>query len=92
MKILISISSIICAPIDKKKEEPKIIRYEYKQLPNNGYHFVYELSDGQIRDEFATFEEVDGELLLRITGYYSYISSDNKTHTVEYTADENGNN
>jgi hypothetical protein len=75
------------AAIDSKKEQAQVVTYKYNQLPNNGYHFAYELSDGQIRDEFATFD--DG--ILRIKGIYSYIGDDGKNYVVQYTADENGN-
>lgn len=79
---------IICAPINGNKSQPQIIKYSYRHLPNNGYHFIYELSDGQSRDEFGSFDNEAG--ILRITGIYTYIGEDNKLYTVQYTADENG--
>lgn len=84
--MLLVINLVTPAPLNDKKDQPKIVQYKFRQLPNNGYHFIYELSDGQSRDEFASFE--DG--ILRITGTYSYIGDDKKTYTVQYTADENG--
>jgi hypothetical protein len=77
-----------CAPTNKN--QVYVIKNEYKLLPNNGYHFVYELSDGQSRDELGTFEEVDGKLILRVIGRYTFYGSNNKFYTVDYTADENG--
>lgn len=56
-------------------------------MPDNAYHYLYETSDGQIKEETGSVAE-NG--ILKVVGSYSYISDDGKTYSVRYTSDENG--
>lgn len=85
--IICIFNSTVASPV---KNQAEVIVYSFRHLANNGYHFMYELSDGQSRDEFGIFEMVDGKLLLRVTRTYTYIGDDNKFYTVSYIANENG--
>lgn len=85
--ILSLFNSTFAAPV---KNQVEVVAYSFRHLANNGYHFMYELSDGQSRDELGIFENVDGKLLLQVTGTYTYVGDDSKIYTVSYTADKNG--
>lgn len=87
---LFLIECVDCAAIKQGKQQPEVLRYEFKQLPYDGYYFLYELSDGQSRSEYGYFDDVNGVLTLNIVGSYSFIGTDDKKHTVKYTANENG--
>jgi len=63
-----------------------VIRYEYEHLPDHGYRFVYELSDGQVREEEGIFDKS----VLVVNGHYAFTSTDGQEFRVDYTADENG--
>jgi Insect cuticle protein len=76
-----------CAPVDKSAE---IIKYEYEYLPDNAYRFIYELSDGQFRDEYGTFIEIGGQKVLSVKGSYGYKDESGKEIVVRYTSDSDG--
>lgn len=50
----------------------------------------YELSDGQIREERGELEQDDDAKYFKVTGFYSFIGTNGKTHRVEYTSGKNG--
>lgn len=77
------------APLDAKAS-PEVIRYEYEHLPDNAYRYVYELSDGQFKDEYGSFRQVGDQQVLVVTGSYSWKDQDGKEYRVRYTSDENG--
>jgi len=79
--LLIAIAS--SAPVDNNVE---VVRNEYKLLPDNGYHFGYELSDGQVREENGSIGE-NGDL--QVDGWFTYFE-DGKEYRVDYNADSNG--
>lgn len=68
----------------------EIVRYEYEHLPNNGYKYSFDLSDGQYRDEEGSFKKIGENLVLTVTGSYGYTGADGKQYKFRYTADENG--
>jgi hypothetical protein len=81
--------AITCAPLDNNVS-PAVVRYEYEHLPDNAYRFVYELSDGQFKDEYGSFVDVDGKKVLFVTGSYGWTDENGKEFKVRYTSDENG--
>ncbi|CAG9800239.1 unnamed protein product [Chironomus riparius] len=72
-----------CAPLDAVE----VTKQTFNKFLNQGYNFLYSLSDGQTREETGTYDE-NGNL--KIKGSYSYNGDDNKKYKVQYTADENG--
>jgi hypothetical protein len=86
--------AINALPIDSKDDpqvkslqnNPNVVHYEYNQIPNLGYKFSYELSDGQTREEFGYFGE---NLELIVEGSYSYVVG-GKTYSVNYFANKSG--
>ncbi|CRL03049.1 CLUMA_CG016210, isoform A [Clunio marinus] len=87
--IIISLitSMVICASLG---DNPEIVRYEYENLPDNGYRYLYETSDGQYKEENGSLKTVGDQQILVVTGRYSYTGDDNELYEVTYTADENG--
>ena len=77
------------APLSDDKG-PTIIRYEHQNLPDGGYSYLYELSDGQFKQEYGTFKTVGDQKVLVVTGSYSYVAADGKEYRVKYKSDENG--
>lgn len=51
---------------------------------------MYELSDGQFKDEYGRFVEIGGRKVLTISGHYGYNDADGKQIRVTYTSDEKG--
>lgn len=51
---------------------------------------MYELSDGQYKDEYGSFQQIGDQLVLVITGKYEYRDEDGKEYSVRYTSDEKG--
>ena len=88
----LAIGVCIAAPLaDTKSDEGiTIVQYEHQNLPDGGYSFLYELSDGQFKQEYGRFEKIGDELVLVVTGSYSYIGTDGKTYQVKYKSDHNG--
>lgn len=55
------------------------------------FHFRYETSDQQIRQEVAELKnEGTKDEALSVQGFYSYIGPDGKNYSVGYMADETG--
>lgn len=71
-------------------ELSQIKQYEYVNFANNSYKYSFMLSDGQSKEEFGDFREVEGKRVFFVVGNYRYIS-DNKEYSITYTADTNGN-
>lgn len=66
------------------------MRYEYEHLPDNAYSFLYELSDGQRKNEYGSFRQVGDKLVLFVKGSYTYYDDDGKEYFVRYTSDDKG--
>lgn len=66
--------------------KPQILQYEFNQIYNVGYKFLYKLSDGQSREEFGFY---DDQRIWHVEGFYSY-KVDDKEYIVNYTADKDG--
>ncbi|XP_011692965.1 PREDICTED: flexible cuticle protein 12-like isoform X1 [Wasmannia auropunctata] len=86
--ILALIAGVLAAPqgdITIVKQE------EVNNIGVGGYHFSYEQSDGQKREETAELknEGTDDEHLA-VVGSFSFVAPDGHTYRVDYTADENG--
>lgn len=78
-----------CAPLTKQTT-PEVTRYEFEQLPDNAYRFIYELSDGQFREESGYFKKQGDERILVVSGSYGWKDTDGKQYRVFYVSDENG--
>lgn len=64
---------------------------ESNNIGLGGYHFSYEQSDGQKREETAELKDEGTENeALSIVGSFSYVGPDGKTYRVDYTADKDG--
>lgn len=72
------------------KKSAEIVRYEFKNFPDNAYHYAYETSDGQFKDESGFFRLIGGSPVLTVSGSYGYIGDGGKTYKVRYTSDEKG--
>ncbi|KAG8041459.1 hypothetical protein G9C98_002752 [Cotesia typhae] len=89
--VLASVASLgLTAPAPQ--QEITIIRQEENNsIGVGGYHFSYEQSDGQKRDETAELEnEGTDDEAMKIVGSYSFVAPDGKTYRVDYTADRDG--
>jgi len=73
----------------ESNDQVKVIRYENKPWRNNKYHFVYELSDGQVREENGSLKTVDDISVVVVKGHYVFVIN-GKEYRVDYAADENG--
>ena len=68
----------------------EVVNYGYNIFPNNSYNYLYELSDGQKKEEHGYFTlDPSGNQVLNVFGFYRYFL-DNKEYKVEYTSDTNG--
>ncbi|GJQ69728.1 hypothetical protein Trydic_g22294 [Trypoxylus dichotomus] len=57
----------------------------------NGYKYLYDTSDQQLKAEVAELKNEGREdEALSVQGFYSYIGTDGKNYSVGYTADETG--
>lgn len=59
-------------------------------MPDGGYKFSYELSDGSYRSESAAQKEIGGEKVLSINGVFGFIGDDGNKYDVTYNAGEEG--
>ncbi|KAK2583295.1 hypothetical protein KPH14_009297 [Odynerus spinipes] len=95
MKTILILTALIVASIAAPQGNPNEITIVKQEEVNNigvgGYHFSYEQSDGQKRDETAELrnEGTDDEELA-VTGSFSFIAPDGHTYRVDYTADKDG--
>ncbi|KAF7381058.1 hypothetical protein HZH68_015933 [Vespula germanica] len=92
---VIILATLLVASLAAPQGNPNDITIVKQEEVNNigvgGYHFSYEQSDGQKRDETAELrnEGTDDEELA-VTGSFSFISPDGHTYRVDYTADKDG--
>lgn len=87
--LVIAVIIVERASINAKKSA-EIVRYEFQNFPDKAYHYVYETSDGQFKEESGFFRLIGGIPVLTISGSYGYIGDDGKTYKVQYTSDEKG--
>ncbi|XP_003692317.1 endocuticle structural protein SgAbd-6 [Apis florea] len=92
--ILIFVTVIVgafAAPQGNPNEITIIKQEEQNNIGVGGYHFSYEQSDGQKREETAELknEGTDDESL-DVTGSFSFTAPDGHTYRVDYTADKDG--
>uniref|UniRef100_A0A6V7KL69 Uncharacterized protein n=1 Tax=Bracon brevicornis TaxID=1563983 RepID=A0A6V7KL69_9HYME len=80
------------APQGNPNQQITIVRAEENNsIGVGGYHFSYEQSDGQKREETAELknEGTDDEAM-SVVGSFEFVGPDGKTYRVDYTADETG--
>ncbi|CAH1117683.1 unnamed protein product [Phaedon cochleariae] len=88
ISLLVMSVTVVCA-IEESND--KILASSNRQN-EDGYHFGYETSGGQEREEKGVLDRVGNNLILRVTGFYSYLGSNDKRYRVVYKADETGYN
>ncbi|XP_017785730.1 PREDICTED: uncharacterized protein LOC108568893 [Nicrophorus vespilloides] len=81
----ISLAVASCLGLDSSRDA-KLLKYEFQNDGSGPYHFKYEQSDGQYREEEA--ELVSKEVVVK--GSFSFTAQDGKVYTVRYTADKDG--
>ncbi|XP_015592063.1 flexible cuticle protein 12 [Cephus cinctus] len=96
MKItILTFATLLAISLAAPQGNPNDITITKQEEQNNigisGYHFSYEQSDGQQREETAELknEGTENESIV-VTGSFSFVGPDGKTYRVTYTADENG--
>ncbi|XP_025154699.1 endocuticle structural protein SgAbd-6 isoform X1 [Harpegnathos saltator] len=84
------VAGVLAAP-QNPNEITVVKQEEVNNIGVGGYHFSYEQSDGQKREETAELknEGTDNEAM-SVVGSFSFIAPDGHTYRVEYTADETG--
>ncbi|XP_072754303.1 cuticular protein 28 [Anoplolepis gracilipes] len=89
--ILALIAAVLAAPQQNPNDVTIVKQEEVNNIGVGGYHFSYEQSDGQKREETAELknEGTDNEAL-SVVGSFSFIAPDGHTYRVDYTADETG--
>ncbi|XP_029163168.1 endocuticle structural protein SgAbd-6-like [Nylanderia fulva] len=89
--IMTLLACVFAAPQGNPNEVTIVKQEEVNNIGVGGYHFSYEQSDGQKREETAELknEGTDDEAL-SVVGSFSYIAPDGHTYRVDYTADETG--
>ncbi|CAH1117684.1 unnamed protein product [Phaedon cochleariae] len=92
MKIEISLIVIAVTVVCAIGENNEVILASSNRQNEDGYHFGYKTSGGQEREENGVLDEVGDNPIFRVTGFYSYLGSDDKRYRVEYHADETGYN
>ena len=78
------------APLADDPNEVKIVRSEQKHFPDGSYSYLYELSDGQFKEESGTLSKVGDEFILIVNGNYGFIDGNGNKYRVDYISDENG--
>ncbi|XP_011692966.1 PREDICTED: flexible cuticle protein 12-like isoform X2 [Wasmannia auropunctata] len=92
MKTVFVILALIAGVLAAPQGDITIVKQEeVNNIGVGGYHFSYEQSDGQKREETAELknEGTDDEHLA-VVGSFSFVAPDGHTYRVDYTADENG--
>ncbi|XP_076276864.1 cuticular protein 28 [Lasioglossum baleicum] len=86
-----AIAGALAAPQGNPNDVTIIKQEESNNIGVGGYHFSYEQSDGQKREETAELknEGTDDEAL-DVTGSFTFTSPDGHTYRVDYTADKDG--
>ncbi|XP_055601435.1 endocuticle structural glycoprotein SgAbd-5-like [Uranotaenia lowii] len=103
--MLLILGSVTCKPVsndgppittssgqnsNKDSSQITIVRYENTRT-EKGYKFVYETSDGQVREEEGTLVKgADGKEYMTVEGHYSYIGTDGEQYEQHYVADQDG--
>lgn len=70
-------------------ENSQILKYDFQIFPNQSYYFDFHSSDGQTKQEFGNFVDINGAKVLHIIGSYQYVLN-NKIYSFKYTADPKG--
>ncbi|XP_066591333.1 flexible cuticle protein 12-like [Prorops nasuta] len=87
---LVAVAAAVPATVEKEhvvllKEAPS------DNIGLDGYHYGYELSNGESKQETAQLKTVGKEQAIVVSGSYSFVDpATNVKYTVEYTADETG--
>ncbi|CAD7086568.1 unnamed protein product [Hermetia illucens] len=92
MKFVIVVSVLIAIAASAPQDHPdvSVLRFNNENDGLGHYHFDYELSDGQKRDEAGELKDFGEEKAVVVTGSYSFTGPDGQTYWVTFTADENG--
>ncbi|XP_011311245.1 endocuticle structural glycoprotein ABD-5 [Fopius arisanus] len=90
--VLAVLAAACAAPQGNPNQDITIVKAEENNsIGVGGYHFSYEQSDGQKREETAELKNEGTENeAMSVTGSFEYRGPDGKTYRVDYTADENG--
>lgn len=83
------LGQILCNPV-QPTDKVIIESSFFSKLPDGGYEFSYDLSDGSYRREFAQQREIDGVKVLSITGKFGFVGDDGEKYDVSYNAGEQG--
>lgn len=95
MKTVLAFVALLAIALAAPQGNPNDITIVKQEESNNigvgGYHFSYEQSDGQKREETAELknEGTDDESL-DVTGSFTFTAPDGHTYRVDYTADKDG--
>ncbi|XP_076622871.1 cuticular protein 28 [Colletes latitarsis] len=86
-----AIVGVLAAPQGSPNDITIVKQEESNNIGVGGYHFSYEQSDGQKREETAELknEGTDDESL-DVSGSFTFTSPDGHTYRVDYTADKDG--
>ena len=89
---MIVTAMLLAVAVAAPQAEVTIVRQEESNnIGVGGYHFSYEQSDGQKREETAELKDEGTENeALSIVGSFSFVGPDGKTYKVDYTADKDG--
>ncbi|XP_044740675.1 endocuticle structural glycoprotein SgAbd-5-like [Chrysoperla carnea] len=88
---VVLVANIVLARPQGQDKDVQILRYENDNIGVGGYNFLYELSDGQSREETGELKNAGTENeAVVVRGSYKYTAPDGKVITVTYIADENG--
>ncbi|XP_051173715.1 flexible cuticle protein 12-like [Leptopilina boulardi] len=95
MKTIIFLAIMCAAVIAAPQQHPNEITIVRQEENNNigvdGYHYSYEQSDGQKKEETGELQNQGTEQeTIVVRGFFSFMGADGKTYKVEYTADADG--
>lgn len=84
-------ASVIAAPQLNTNDITIVRQEENNNIGVDGYHYSYEQSDGQKKEETGELQNqgTDDEIIV-VRGSFSFMGADGKTYRVEYTADADG--
>ena len=83
--------AVFAAPQQNPNDITIVRQEENNNIGVDGYHYSYEQSDGQKKEETGELQNqgTDQESIV-VRGSFSFIGADGKTYKVEYTADNDG--
>lgn len=79
----------LCIPL-QSATPVETVQYKFSNLPDGGYEYNYELSDGSYKQESAKLLKTGDTEALEISGKFGFIGTDGIQYDVTYTAGEEG--